>query len=87
MPQVLLICPPPTAAPLPPIFTDDFDGAVEKSRHLAQHFQKIAEDTGVHFLNAGDVIESSPVDGIHLEVDAHRKFGMVVADKVRAILA
>jgi lysophospholipase L1-like esterase len=85
-PQVLLICPPPTTAPLPPIFADDFEGAAEKSRHLAKHFQIMAEETGVHFLNAGAIIESSPVDGIHLEADAHRKLGQAVAEKVRAIL-
>jgi lysophospholipase L1-like esterase len=39
----------------------------------------------VHFLNAGDVIESSPVDGIHFAADAQRRLGAAVAEKVRAI--
>jgi lysophospholipase L1-like esterase len=84
-PQTLLICPPPTTTVIPPIFADMFEGAADKSRQLAPQYQKVAAENGVHFLNAGDFIESSPVDGIHFEADAQRRLGMAVAEKVRAI--
>lgn len=85
-PRVLLVCPPPTADPLPPLFADMFEGAIEKSRRLAPQYERIASEYGVHFLNAGDVIESSPVDGIHFEPEAHRRLAEAVAQQVRAIL-
>ncbi|MBZ0298543.1 MAG: SGNH/GDSL hydrolase family protein [Anaerolineae bacterium] len=86
-PGVLLVCPPPTAAVIPPKFADMFAGGVETSRQLAPHYQKVAQDYGVFFLNAGDVIQSSSVDGIHFEPEAHQALGKAVAEKVRAALS
>ena len=83
-PDVLLVCPPPTNM-LPPLFADMFDGGYEKSRQLVPYYQQVADHYGVHFLNAGDYIESSPVDGIHFEAEAHKALGEAVAGKVRAI--
>lgn len=84
-PSVLLMCPPPVTNPVPEKFADMFAGAIEKSRQLAPQYRKAASDRGVHFLNAGDIIESSPVDGIHFEAEGQRRLGMAVAEKVRAI--
>lgn len=85
-PGVLLVCPPPTTDPIPPKFADMFAGAIEKSRQLAPQYEKVANDYGVPFLNAGAVIESSPVDGIHFTPEAHIKLGEALAEKVRAVL-
>ena len=85
-PQVLLVCPPPTSATIPKLFVHDFEGGYEKSLELAPHYQEVAEYYGVYFLNAGDIIESSPVDGIHFDADQHRKLGEAVAARVRNIL-
>jgi lysophospholipase L1-like esterase len=86
-PAVLLLCPPPTTEVIPPHFAEMFAGAVEKSRALALFYRQVADDFGVHFLNVGAVIESSPVDGIHFSAEAHRKLGETVAEKVRSILS
>ncbi len=40
----------------------------------------------IRMLDAGEVIQSSPVDGIHLAPEEHRKLGKAVADEVRRIL-
>jgi hypothetical protein len=37
-------------------------------------------------LDAGKVIVSSKIDGIHFEVGEHRKLGEAVAGKVRELL-
>jgi lysophospholipase L1-like esterase len=63
-----------------------FEGASEKSRQLAPHFKKVADELGVHFLDAGRVIQCSDVDGIHFDAAAHHKLGQAVAEKVRGIL-
>jgi lysophospholipase L1-like esterase len=38
-----------------------------------------------HFLNAGSVIVSSDLDGIHFEASEHAKLGQAVAQSVQTI--
>jgi lysophospholipase L1-like esterase len=85
-PQVLLIAPPPVAPLAGTPYADMFVGAEEKSQQLAAWYRAVAEERGCAFMNAGDVIESSPVDAIHFEADAHRKLGAAIAAKVREIV-
>ncbi|MDX2136843.1 MAG: SGNH/GDSL hydrolase family protein [Chloroflexota bacterium] len=82
-PDVLLICPPPTVSLESSRFVEMFAGAYEKSRLLAPHYRTVAEELGCHFINAGDVIVSSPLDGIHFEANEHRKLGEHIAAYVR----
>ena len=60
-------------------FDDEFEGGAEKSRQLAGHFAAIAEARSCAFLDAGAVIASSDVDGIHLDEPRARAAGLVVA--------
>jgi lysophospholipase L1-like esterase len=76
-PQILMICPPPTAASGK--FAHIFGDPVELSTKLAPYFMAMAKEIGVHFLDAGKVIKSSPADGIHLEAEEHRKLAEAVA--------
>lgn len=83
-PEVLLICPPPLARLSD--FADMFEGGLETSKKLAGEYRRVAEERGCHFLNAGDVIVSSDLDGIHLDPSEQRKLGQAVATRVREIL-
>lgn len=83
-PQVLLICPPPTAKLT--IFADMFAGAGEKSRQLAPYYRREAEARGCAFLDAGQIIVCSDGDGIHLDASEQQKLGQAVAEKVRQML-
>jgi lysophospholipase L1-like esterase len=83
-PPVLLICPPPTAPLEGTWVAEMFAGAYEKSRQLAPHYRTVAEETGCHFINAGDVIVSSPLDAIHFEASEHHKLGEHIAAYVKA---
>ena len=85
-PQVLLIAPPPTTSLEGLDFAGMFAGAEEKSQRLAGFYAAIAKDKGVGFLDAGALIESSPVDGIHWEPAAHATLGRAVAQRVGAML-
>ncbi|MEW6249745.1 MAG: SGNH/GDSL hydrolase family protein [Planctomycetota bacterium] len=82
-PQVLLIAPPPIKTPPDP---ECFAAAGEKSREFGRHYRQIAELYQCHFLDAGQVIESSDVDGVHLDREAHLALGRAVAQRVRAVL-
>jgi hypothetical protein len=61
-------------------------GGIDKSRALASHLEAVAAETGAEFLDVGAVTSADGVDGIHLSEAAHRKIGLAVADKIRAIL-
>ena len=84
-PKVLVVAPPPMRG------TDRFpeqvyaDG-VEKSRQLAGLYETAALAAGAGFLDAGRITPADGVDGLHLSADAHRRLGLAIADKIRAIL-
>lgn len=83
-PVVLLISPPPVGKLTD--MAEMFEGAQEKSARFAGHYRRFAEQYGCGFLDAGAVIASSDLDGIHLEADEHRKLGEAVAARVRKVL-
>ena len=83
-PKVLLVCPAPIARL--DLFADAFEGATEKSRELAGHFAAVAESHSCGFLDAGTVITSSEVDGIHLDEPQHRVLGQAIAGHVRTLV-
>jgi lysophospholipase L1-like esterase len=84
-PQVLLLAPPPVGKLT--AFAEMFDGADAKSQKFAEHYRRVANDLGCHFLNTSTVIGSSALDGIHFEKSEHAKLGQAVALKVREIIA
>jgi lysophospholipase L1-like esterase len=84
-PQVLLIAPPPLGALTE--YTEMFEGGLAKSRKLAAHYQRVAEEHLCAFFDAGQVIVSSDLDGVHFEADQHSRLGRAVAVKVKEIFA
>lgn len=84
VPVILVIAPPPTRKNLKE-WSDMFHGAPEKSRRLGQAYRRMAEDRNVHFLDAGGVVESSEMDGFHLDPEAHAALGRAVAEKIGEI--
>ena len=84
-PSVLLVCPPPLAR-LDPL-DEVFEGGREKSQQLAGRYAAVAEERGCAFFDAGTVISSSDVDGIHLDEPEHERLGVALAAHVRPLLA
>ncbi len=76
-PKVLLVSP----APLARLswLAEMFEGGAEKSRKIADRMAIVAKDCGAHFLDAGKLVQSSDIDGIHLDEGAHRTLGEAVA--------
>jgi lysophospholipase L1-like esterase len=83
-PKVLVIAPPPLARLTD--LAEMFDGGTEKSRLLGKLYRQVAAEQGCAFLDAGSVIRSSDLDGIHLEEKEHRALGEAVAREVKKIL-
>jgi lysophospholipase L1-like esterase len=78
VPRILLIAP----APIMEI-DEQFAGGADKSRRLGAVLRTTAQELGVEFLDAGEHIETSAVDGVHLDPQAHRMLGEAVAAAVR----
>ena len=83
-PLVLLMAPPPVVTLTE--YAEMFEGAGEKSRKFSGHYARVAQEQGCAFLDAGSVIVSSELDGIHFESGEHRKLGQAVAERVRTLL-
>jgi lysophospholipase L1-like esterase len=84
-PRILVICPPPVE--VVGIFTTMFEGADRKSRQLAPLLREVAESCRAGFLDAGTVIQSSPVDGIHFDAEAQVALGKAVGAAALRMLA
>ncbi|WP_151719084.1 SGNH/GDSL hydrolase family protein [Gemmobacter serpentinus] len=81
--KILLICPPPVVET--GILAPDFWGAAAKSQALAPLYADLAASRGVGFLDAGQVISVSPVDGVHFSAESHARLGQAVAESVRRL--
>jgi lysophospholipase L1-like esterase len=84
-PQVLLIAPPPLG--LLTEYNEMFAGGLAKSLKLGAHYQRVAQEHHCAFLDAGQVIVSSDLDGVHFDADQHSRLGKAVAGKVKEIFA
>jgi lysophospholipase L1-like esterase len=84
-PQVLLMAPPPLAKLSE--YAEMFESAVAKSKRFSRHYQRVAQEYGCEFFDTSQVIVSSNLDGIHLELSQHRKLGWAVAEIVPRLLA
>ncbi|MDV7144269.1 SGNH/GDSL hydrolase family protein [Tropicimonas sp. TH_r6] len=80
--KVLLICPPPVQESGP--FAGEFYGGEAVSGALPPLYENLARARGIGFLDAGRVLEVSPVDGVHYAPDGHVLLGRAVANAVRA---
>ena len=83
-PEVLLVCPPVLARLSE--FADMFEGGAAKSRDLARHYAQRAELHKAHFLDAGSVVRTSDIDGVHWAPEQHAAFAEALEGRIREIL-
>ncbi len=83
-PGLLLIAPPPFAGLSG--FAEMFLDGTEKSMKFGETYREVAKRFGCAFLDAGQIITSSDIDGIHIEEEGHRTLGQAVARAVKQIL-
>ncbi|MBT2970189.1 MAG: GDSL family lipase [gamma proteobacterium symbiont of Ctena orbiculata] len=79
VPDILIVAPPGISEPKGQI-ADKFRGAEMRFKGLPDELEKVAAEQSTHFFNAGDVTESSRVDGIHLDEPQHRALGSALAE-------
>ena len=81
--DVLLVAPPEILEQ--GTYRDTLMGAAEKSQGFASQIAALAAHWGVSFFDAGSVIASSPIDGLHFDAESHATLGKALAEKVRAL--
>jgi lysophospholipase L1-like esterase len=80
-PDVIVVAPPPLVKLT--AFADMFEGGAEKSRSLGKLYRAMAKLQGAGFVDAGEHIHCSPLDGIHYEADQHALLGAAMAKTVK----
>ena len=83
-PRVLMIAPPPVAKLTD--LAEMFAGSQEKSKGFGKQYKNFAEWNEVDFFDAGSIVTSSNVDGIHFEAPEHGKLGKAVAEVVTSLI-
>lgn len=85
-PKVLIVAPPPLARIDDAWFEMTFAGGREKTIELARVYEALATFMGVEFLDAGSVIRTEGIDGIHFTEKNNLDLGIALARRVRHIL-
>ncbi len=80
LPKILVLCPPsivqPEKLPVSKVGKDldkEMRRGIDYFKYLPDLFKKIAEDNNVDFINTGDYISSSRLDGFHLDTETEVK--------------
>ena len=83
-PELLLVSPPPIG-PLS-LLAGIYEGAPEKSKNLADQMDLMTRFHGHRFVDAGKIVHSSTVDGVHWDEDQHHRFAEAMHKEIIAIL-
>ena len=82
--EIVLVAPPPIVNDRLPRPTCS-PAATRSRRRFGRLYGAVAKRLGVRFVDAGTVVSSSDVEGIHWDADQHVVFGKHMAGVVRAI--
>lgn len=83
--NILIICPPDFVIPESGIIDPRFTRGADKMEKLPKLYKEVADKNGCSFLNAGDYITSSKIDGFHFDPEAHAKLAEILKVEVLRI--
>ena len=83
-PRVLLVAPPPIAKLTG--FAEMFRDAAPKSREIAARYAEVAQRRRIGFVDSGQFIHCSDLDGIHYDADQHAILGQAMAEAAKIVL-
>lgn len=84
-PEILIVSPPIIYKPKGAI-ANKFQGADVRCIGLAAELKIIADENAAHFFDSALVVQSSKIDGIHLDEDQHEILGKAIAEKIKPIV-
>lgn len=82
-PAVLLVAPPRVVET--GCLAETFKGAAKKSQRLSAGLADLARTYGLPFVDAAALVEPSPVDGVHLDCEAHQVLGRALSKAVAGL--
>jgi lysophospholipase L1-like esterase len=85
VPEILIVAPPP-ARTAKGAMAPKFEGADAKSKGLAEALTEVATELGCPFFDAGRVVTTSAIDGVHLDADQHLVLAHDLAKAVAVLL-
>jgi len=85
VPEILVVAPPAIRKPQGPI-APKFAGGDVKCAGLAAAYRLACQEMDCHFFDAGTVVTSSQVDGVHLDLEQHLILGKALAEVVERLL-
>ena len=80
-PGILLVAPPPIIET--GCLAEIFEGGAAKSQGLASRIKAVADRQGVPFVDAGGLVQVSPIDGIHYDAPANAVLAHAFAAAIR----
>jgi lysophospholipase L1-like esterase len=86
-PKALVVAPPPLGPLSDPWFQGMFEGGRDKTAELARQYKALASFMKVEFFDAGSVVATDGVDGIHFSAKNNLDLGQALADKVADVFA
>jgi len=85
-PDVLVVAPPP-ARESKGSMAAKFADAADKCAGLADAYRQVAVELNCHFLDAGLIVTTSAIDGVHLDADQHLRLGRAITPVVATVLS
>ena len=86
LPKILLISPTYIGSTIMPDQDEFFNQARKKSYQFAEHYQRVANELGIHFLDAAKIVSASEGEGVHWDAEQHIKFGKELKIIIEKIL-
>ena len=86
LPKILLISPTYIGSTIMPDQDEFFNQARKKSYQFAEHYQRVANELGIHFLDAAKIVSASEGEGVHWDAEQHVKFGKELKIIIEKIL-
>lgn len=84
--KIIVICPPKIIRPKNGLYPEFVNGP-EISTELPILYEAISIKEGCSYLNSGSIIETSPVDGIHISRESHSKLALAIKEKVVSLFS
>ena len=85
-PKVIVVSPPLTVATDHADLKPMFRLGAEEAPAFAEHYARIARDTGAGFFDAAKVAVATPLDGVHLDAANTRAIGAALVPLVQSTL-
>ena len=85
VPWIILVSPPEIGEGIAssPFYGSFDEGAIERSRGLAEYFKLVAERNGCTYVNAAEYIKPSELDSLHLSPEGHRRLAEVIGETIQ----